>query len=633
MSDSGKRSDSGALPVVDGQNPWLGLLPFKEEHSRFFFGRDEEIDEIVRRIEQNVLTVLFGRSGLGKTSLLGAGVMKRLQRKGHAPVLLRFSYGDRAAPLIEQTLHAFRKALPTLEWPPAAGVSSLWELFHRRPAFLPSDSPLPVIIFDQFEEIFTLGRQHTDGKKGVEAGGMAEQWVIQMADLIENRPPVELEKRFADDDGLADQFDFRAVPLRVVFTLREDYLSYLEEWKGLLPMLMRNRMSLHLLDGPQALKAVMGPASLDGKPLLTEDVATMIVRKVANQSADTPLEEIEAVPPMLSLLCEQLNRTRLEAGAEAISAETVENQSAEILQKFYDESFDSFPKKDREAIRKVIEEQPMVTEGGFRNSVVRDDAERQLRSAGVADPKAAFDYLIANRRLLTADDKDQLERLEITHDVLLPLVLRSREERRERTRIAESRRQAEIERSKLEQEAEAQRIEAERLEEKKRNEDRLLREIQKGESDRRLMEAQKELMDTQKREMELSRKSRMLMWRSLVGVSVAFLASVAFGVWTYQLRIIAQESHKKAVVSEVAAKEEERRLKELFAKVKAALDKGNFLEAGKLMSEEEQRHQALQEATGTGPPVDKAPQNRLVAPANLDSPPPGPQPRLPLPDR
>ena len=62
-----------AAPGVNADAPWLGLLPFTEETQRFFFGRDAEIREIFLRVRDQPLTVLHGQSGLGKSSLLGAG--------------------------------------------------------------------------------------------------------------------------------------------------------------------------------------------------------------------------------------------------------------------------------------------------------------------------------------------------------------------------------------------------------------------------------------------------------------------------------------------------------------------------------------------------------------------------------
>jgi hypothetical protein len=295
-----------------------------------------------------------------------------LEGAGYAAVLLRLDYTPTAPPLLEQTRTAFGRALPTGAWPEDASGLSLWEAWHRLPGLLPDGAPAPVLLFDQFEEIFTLGRQ--DSRREREGA----EWLEQMADLLQNRPPRALEDRFAENRRLARAYDFGRAPVRIVFSLREDYLSHLEGWKTRLPLLVQNRMSLHLLTGPQALEAVLDPASLGENPLVSREVAAGIVRTVARVEEGTPLAHVKAVPPLLSLLCEQLNAARLSAGATAIDAAMVSGRSTDILQRFYEESFAGFAPEHREAIRALIEDPPMVTEGGYRNSLVRDDAEAQL---------------------------------------------------------------------------------------------------------------------------------------------------------------------------------------------------------------------------------------------------------------
>ncbi len=421
--------------TVDAQHPWLGLLPFREENREYFFGRDEEIDEIVDRIQENALTVLFGQSGLGKSSLLGAGVVPQLRDRGFSALVVRLDYGENSLPLLEQT----RRALCSL-CPPRQDNSiqdtqeTLWEMFHKRPAWLGPDVPSPVLVFDQFEEIFTLGRQGTERETEV------IEWLRQISDLLQNRPPQELEARFAEDRKLSRDYDFGRCSVRVLLALREDYLSQMEAWKVDLPLITQNRMELLPLRGPQALEAVLGPGSIAENPLVSREVAGEIVRTVAQVSEGTPLGAIRAVPPLLSLMCERLNAARLDSGAAEIDSDTVRLRSKDILQEFYSGAFQSFPELHREAIRQVVEDPPMVTEGGYRNSVVRVDAEAHLTRLGVPEPGAVFDSLIQSR-LITAEDRDGLQRLEITHDVLLPLVLRSREERKVRVarEAAESR--------------------------------------------------------------------------------------------------------------------------------------------------------------------------------------------------
>jgi tetratricopeptide (TPR) repeat protein len=431
-------------PLVDAEHPWLGLHPFTEENQHYFFGRTVEIRDIFLRVREQPLTVLYGQSGLGKTSLLRAGLIPKLRVQRFRPVRILLDFDAAAPPLIAQARSALASACADekadaaallARWQP---LGSLWEIFAHE-SLRPADQAEhpPVLIFDQFEEVFTLGEEggiaHAAGD-----GRRAEiaDLIGQLADVIEGRAPAALAPLFDREPQRALAYDFGPTAARIVISLREDYLAQLEQWKSVLPSLMRNRMALRLLSGPQALEAVVRPGSMGAHPLVSEEVGAYIVRFVAQRDEATPLDEIEAVPPFLSLLCERLNDARLAAKPPVpeITHALVEAQGADILQRFYDESFAAFPATEREVVREYVEDR-MVTIGGHRNPVAREDACAELAAAGVADPDAALDALVA-RRLLTAEQRGGIQRLEITHDVLAPLVVRARKHRQERRAAA-----------------------------------------------------------------------------------------------------------------------------------------------------------------------------------------------------
>jgi hypothetical protein len=241
-----------------------------------------------------------------------------------------------------------------------------------------------------------------------------------------------------DNPLVSDQIHFNPSPVRLVLTLREDYLSQLEEWKSFFPSLMRNRMALHLLRGPQALEAVVRPARLDGRNLVDDSVAEEIVRRIAGAAENTPMEDIEAVPPLLSLLCDELNRER--GDEPTISLRLVQERHTNILQAFYERSFTDWPP----ALRRMVEDR-LVTVAGHRNSIAWEDAEAELCQAGVKEPQATLKALVTCR-LLSIEERGRHQRLELTHEVT-PLVVESRDKRqeRERTKKAEAERQPALE--------------------------------------------------------------------------------------------------------------------------------------------------------------------------------------------
>jgi hypothetical protein len=449
---------------VDADSPWLGLLPFSEETQRFFFGRDAEIREIFLRVRDHPLTVLYGQSGYGKTSLLRGGLIPKLKADGFRPVVLQLRYEKTDRSLLDQVRFALALAcvdeneldVPYENWDQAPLLlpgydlkllhkalalatrwanATLWECFHvpgLRTAHL--HAAPPVILLDQFEEIFTLGAADRPPAE-------LEALATELSDLIENRPPSGVQARLAADLELAANLDFASSPLRIIITLREDFLSHLEAWKAAMPSLMRNRMALQLLRGPQAWEAVVQPARLDGRNLVSDEVGAQIVRVIAGRAPNTPLEDIAAVPPLLSLLCDELNSAR--EGAPAITAELVEQRHGDILQSFYTRCFDGFPP----AVRHFVEDR-LVTVGGHRNQVAREDAEDELARAGVPTPTVVVDTLL-ERRLISTEDRGGTKRLEITHDILTEVVKRSRELRQQRELAAEVRRQAELKEQEL----------------------------------------------------------------------------------------------------------------------------------------------------------------------------------------
>src|SRR6516164_7590584 len=121
--------------TVDEKNPWLGLASFTEETRAYFFGREEEVAELARRVQRKLLTLLFGQSGLGKTSILRAGLVPRLRGQGYCPIYVRIAYGREAPEPAEQIKQAILQSAQRSGHWTQAGVAapeeSLWEFLHH----------------------------------------------------------------------------------------------------------------------------------------------------------------------------------------------------------------------------------------------------------------------------------------------------------------------------------------------------------------------------------------------------------------------------------------------------------------------------------------------------------------------
>ncbi len=430
----GRQHAADLQPTVDAQQPWLGLASFTEETRGYFYGREEEIAELSRRVQRKLLTILFGQSGLGKTSILRAGIVPRLRPEGYCPVYVRVDYAPDSPPPSEQIKSAIMRATgATGQWTQpgvATTGESLWEFLHHRDDVLldaQGKPVIPLLIFDQFEEIFTLAQADDAGRQ------RAAQFIDDLADLVENRLPKAVEAKLDHDDTIADRFDFGRADYRILIALREDYLAHLEGVKGVMPSITQNRMRLARMNGQQALTAVRKP----GGKLVSEEVAEAIVRFIAGGSE---LRNAEVEPSLLSLICRELNNTRIAQGRAEISADLLAGSHDTILAEFYERALADQPP----ALRKVIEDQ-LLTESGYRESLAEERVRKAFADAGAAPDALAT---LVNRRLLRIEERLDVRRVELTHDVLCGVVKASRQLRLEREALEDAERQLEAQRAR-----------------------------------------------------------------------------------------------------------------------------------------------------------------------------------------
>jgi len=404
---------------LSAQDPWPGLASYTEDDKDYFAAREAECDELLERVLQHRLTVLYGLSGLGKSSLLRAGLFPILRERHSLPVYVRLNFAPEAVALVDQVFAAIEAAAQaaSVKIPMRQDDETLWEYFQRHGnAFWNSRNRLltPVLAFDQFEEIFTLGSfRRADESKA---------FLAAIADLAEGRAPGAVKARLDSSTAEACRsFDFGRQACHVLLSLREDYLAYLEDWRALMPS-MANRMRLRPLNGSQAMTVVRKP----GGELVTQAVAEEIVAAVVGaRQRQRSAEEQEVDPALLSLLCRELNKRRIKDSAKQINAAMLSGEKrATILGRFYGRSLGRINETVRPTVRRFVEEELLLA-SGQRDSVAIEVAHE----AGVDD--AQVDLLV-NERLLRREERGGVVRLELSHDVLIDVVRDSRDRRRER---------------------------------------------------------------------------------------------------------------------------------------------------------------------------------------------------------
>jgi WD40 repeat protein/class 3 adenylate cyclase len=147
-----------AVPGAMAPNPYKGLRAFEEGDAPDFFGREELVEELVKRVGQTRFLAVVGPSGSGKSSVVRAGLIPALRRGG-----ITGSEGWRIADMFPgaHPLDGLEAALLRASPDPPPSVIEQLERdehgLHRAVLrLLPSDGSELVLVIDQFEEVFTL---------------------------------------------------------------------------------------------------------------------------------------------------------------------------------------------------------------------------------------------------------------------------------------------------------------------------------------------------------------------------------------------------------------------------------------------------------------------------------------------
>jgi len=404
---------SGKRAKLDPANPWPGLDAYGEDSRDFFKGREAEAAELLRLIRLSALTVVYSKSGLGKTSLLEAGLFPLLRAGHYLPVYLRLDFSGGLREPLKQATQGLKDALAdaNAEFPEPAPNQSLWEYLHRKNAEIWSadNYPLtPVLVFDQFEELFSRSGGNVD---------LIRRVFDDLADLIENRIPAEVA---AETEGeRRSRLDLFTQRYRIVLSFREDFLPEMRTWEKQVPSLLRSYLRLEPMSRSGAIKAVEEA----GRAVLDEGIAVQIVDfvgKPTDSAVSTGASEMVIEPVLLSLCCTQLNRRR--APGAKIDKALLEGAGEGILEKFYRDALDDLEVKGPPEVAQFIEDK--LIQGGFRGDYPKQEAlDKQKLSA--SQLAALTDRL----RLLRIVSHADTARIELIHDRLVPVIGKVRDER------------------------------------------------------------------------------------------------------------------------------------------------------------------------------------------------------------
>ncbi|WP_405724416.1 AAA family ATPase [Streptomyces sp. NBC_00028] len=223
VAGAAREDDEGVAP------PYRGLSRFEPADQGLFFGRDRLVEELLQLVCGHRFAAVFGASGSGKSSLLRAGLIPRLQReiagRGRPAVLRVLTPGDRPATTYSPLLT------------PAADEPESW------------------VVVDQFEEVFTLCRDRTERARFIE--------LLLAAGAPGSR-------------------------LRVLIAVRADFYPRCGEHRGLADALNGAGLLVGPMTADELREAVVKPAQEAGL-LVERELTTRIVEEVLDEPGGLPM--------------------------------------------------------------------------------------------------------------------------------------------------------------------------------------------------------------------------------------------------------------------------------------------------------------------------------------------------------
>ncbi|MCP4697778.1 MAG: WD40 repeat domain-containing protein [Gammaproteobacteria bacterium] len=251
-------------------NPFLGLRSFDVDDESFFFGRERQVKELLRRLRRTRFVTVAGTSGSGKSSLIRAGLIPCLYREGMAEGgthwrVVPFTPGNDPISSLSQAFNKsfYQKSssIKAILTEPTLRRTSFGLMEAVRQAGLAEDEKL-LIVVDQFEELFRF-RQDPDNRR------MHEQSLAFIQLLLE---------------ACAD----RTVSIYILLTLRSEFLGECARLHGLPEKINAGQYLIPCMTRSQYREAVTGPVG-KAKAKITNALTNTLLNKVGSDPDQLPV--------------------------------------------------------------------------------------------------------------------------------------------------------------------------------------------------------------------------------------------------------------------------------------------------------------------------------------------------------
>ncbi|MEM9804997.1 MAG: IMS domain-containing protein [Cyanobacteria bacterium P01_D01_bin.56] len=270
---------SGAFSFAEGkdhfsrqENPFPGLRPFRQDESDLFFGRENQVNELLRRLQINQFLAVVGTSGSGKSSLVAAGLLPALysgaitkagsrwliatMRPGDSPIK-NLAHGLSTSGILQR--NGLEPAMEAMVIETTLRRSSLGftELFQSTNCTFPENL---LIVVDQFEELFRFRQRISSFQASDEAAAFVKLLLAAV-----NHPKVY-----------------------VLLTMRSDFLGDCAQFRDFPELLNDNQYLIPRMTRNQRRQAIEGPIAVGGGTI-TPRLVNQLLNDVGNNPDQLPV--------------------------------------------------------------------------------------------------------------------------------------------------------------------------------------------------------------------------------------------------------------------------------------------------------------------------------------------------------
>jgi len=307
------------------KNPIKFLDSYSRDDKDIFFGRDKETLELYDKVGKSKVVLLYGLSGTGKTSLINCGLENKYEENQRIFIYVR--RGNNINNSFRQALTAEASSLIHPNAGPAEALETVYYDFLK---------PL-TIIFDQFEELFISGDY--DEK---------HLFINTISDILQS----ELKVKF-------------------IFSLREEYLAYMDEFEEKIPIIYDHRYRLEKMRRATLEEVITKIVEKGGASLESDQIPSMIIDSISDRKGNVEL-------PYLQVYLDKLTRLMVSSSGDKVFTEQLVKKAGEledVLGDFLEEQIARIASEagSREAINNILKQ--LITPDGTKKQLSIDEVK------------------------------------------------------------------------------------------------------------------------------------------------------------------------------------------------------------------------------------------------------------------